>query len=209
MMRLFWLLIAVLCTGVVALTGQSSSTLPSTCATGDVFSYTGTTPALPVVCIAPNVWVPRPAPDTLSALTDNVVGNSTTLAHGFLPKLGGGTSNFLRADGAWAAPPGGSGAPTDATYITQTGHAGLSAEQILADLATGIVKSTTGTGVLSIAVAGDFPTLNQATTGNAATATALAGNPADCTANQYATAIAASGAMTVHSTVATTTQQKE
>lgn len=35
-------------------------------------------------------------------------------------------------------------------------------------LATGILKSTTSTGALSIAVAGDFPTLNQNTTGTAA-----------------------------------------
>lgn len=49
---------------------------------------------------------------------------------------------------------GGSGAPTGATYIVQTGHVDLTAEQILADLATGIVKNTTTTGVLSIAVAG-------------------------------------------------------
>lgn len=41
-------------------------------------------------------------------------------------------------------------------------------------LATGILKSTTGTGGLTIAVAADFPTLNQSTTGNAATATAFA-----------------------------------
>lgn len=40
-----------------------------------------------------------------------------------------------------------------------------------AALATGILKSTTGTGDLSIAVAGDFPTLNQNTTGSAATLT--------------------------------------
>lgn len=40
-----------------------------------------------------------------------------------------------------------------------------------ASLATGILRSTTGTGALSIAAAGDFPTLNQDTTGNAATAT--------------------------------------
>jgi hypothetical protein len=41
----------------------------------------------------------------------------------------------------------------------------------LAGLATGILKNTTGTGVPSIAVAGDFPTLNQNTTGSAATLT--------------------------------------
>ncbi len=38
-------------------------------------------------------------------------------------------------------------------------------------LATGILKSTTTTGALTIAVAGDFPTLNQSTTGSAATLT--------------------------------------
>lgn len=44
----------------------------------------------------------------------------------------------------------------------------------LASLATGILKNTTTTGVPSIAVAADFPVLNQNTTGNATTATALA-----------------------------------
>ena len=38
-------------------------------------------------------------------------------------------------------------------------------------LATGILKSTTTTGALSIAVAGDFPTLNQNTTGTASNVT--------------------------------------
>ena len=46
------------------------------------------------------------------------------------------------------------------------------------------------------ATAADFPTLNQSTTGNAATATALASNPTGCSAGQYANAIAASGNLT-------------
>lgn len=49
-------------------------------------------------------------------------------------------------------------------------------------LATGILKSTTTTGTLSIAVAGDFPTLNQNTTGSAAKLTtprAIYGNNFD------------------------------
>lgn len=41
----------------------------------------------------------------------------------------------------------------------------------LSGLATGILKNTTSTGVPSIAVAADFPTLNQSTTGSAATLT--------------------------------------
>ena len=43
----------------------------------------------------------------------------------------------------------GGSAPANATYVVQTAHAGLSAEQVLADLATGYVKVTTGTGALS------------------------------------------------------------
>ena len=41
----------------------------------------------------------------------------------------------------------------------------------MSGLATGILKNTTTTGVPSIAIAADFPTLNQNTTGNAATVT--------------------------------------
>lgn len=49
---------------------------------------------------------------------------------------------------------GGGGAPDGATYITQTPDGTLSAEQALSALGTGLVKNTTGTGVLSIAAAG-------------------------------------------------------
>jgi len=51
-------------------------------------------------------------------------------------------------------PSGGGGAPIDATYITQTSNATLTAEQALSGLATGILKNTTLTGVLTIAVSG-------------------------------------------------------
>lgn len=44
---------------------------------------------------------------------------------------------------------GSGGAPTDATYITQTANALLSNEQALGSLATGIMKSTNTTGVVS------------------------------------------------------------
>jgi len=54
-------------------------------------------------------------------------------------------------------------------FIVQgTTDTGLSGAQFLGSLGTGIVKNTTSTGVLSIAVAGDFPTLNQNTSGTAA-----------------------------------------
>lgn len=47
--------------------------------------------------------------DDLAAPDDNTDLNASTSKHGLLPKLGGGTSNFLRADGSWAAPGGGGG----------------------------------------------------------------------------------------------------
>jgi len=45
--------------------------------------------------------------DDLASPDDNTDLDSTISAHGLLPKLGGGTTNFLRADGTWNAPPGG------------------------------------------------------------------------------------------------------
>jgi hypothetical protein len=61
--------------------------------------------------------------------------------------------------------------------------------------ATGILKSTTGTGALSIATASDFPTLNQNTSGNAATVTTNADLTGPVTSTGNATAIGA-GALT-------------
>lgn len=53
-----------------------------------------------------------------------------------------------------AGTPGASGAPTTATYITQTPDAGLSAEQALSLLGTGLMFSTTATGVITIKTVG-------------------------------------------------------
>jgi len=50
--------------------------------------------------------------DDLSAPDDNTDLNASTSAHGLLPKLGGGTTNYLRADGNWAEPPGAGGGET-------------------------------------------------------------------------------------------------
>ncbi len=67
-----------------------------------------------------------------------------------LPADDGAASTVLTSDGAgalsWVA---GGGAPTTATYITQTTDATLSAEQALSTLATGLMQVTTATGVIS------------------------------------------------------------
>lgn len=77
------------------------------------------------------------------------------------------------SSGSWveAAPSGGGGAGTTLSYITKVAEGTLSNEFALGSLATGILRNTTTTGVPVIAVAADFPTLNQSTTGSAATLT--------------------------------------
>lgn len=75
--------------------------------------------------------------DTFGATTDITTLNATTVKHGLLMKLGGGTANFLRADGTWAAPPGGvtdhgalSGLEDDdhSQYLLASGARALSAD---------------------------------------------------------------------------------
>jgi len=60
----------------------------------------------------------------------------------------------IKQEDTYVSSGGGSSAPMDATYIVQTPNSTLTNEQVLSALATGIVKNTTTTGVLSIAVAG-------------------------------------------------------
>ncbi|MBA3288227.1 MAG: hypothetical protein H0U21_09425 [Acidimicrobiia bacterium] len=97
--------------------------------------------------------------------------NASAIAAGTVAtaRLGTGTADattFLRGDQTYAVPAGGGGgAPTAATYIVQTADATLSAEQALGALATGILKNTTTTGVLSIAAAGtDYETAGTSST---------------------------------------------
>ncbi len=55
-----------------------------------------------------------------------------------------------------------SGAPTDATYITQTSNSGLSAEQALSSLSSGIMRVATTTGVIT-SLGDILPTANGGT----------------------------------------------
>ena len=70
----------------------------------------------------------------LSANRTLTVSDFTSGARGTVPASGGGTVNFLRADGTWAAPPSG-GTPTTrsiATTAPLTGGGDLSADRTLA-----------------------------------------------------------------------------
>jgi len=111
------------------------------------------------------------------------VGNATAIANGAI-------SNAMLANGAVANLSGTntgdnatnsqySGLVSNATHTGDAeGNFALTVKginnTILSNLNTGILKNTTGTGVPSIAVAADFPILNQNTTGTAGSTATLA-----------------------------------
>ncbi len=109
-------------------------------------------------------------------------------------------TTYARGDGTWATVAGG-GAPTTSKYLLQQADASLPNAQAVNALATGIVKVTTGTGVLSTAAAGtDYgpPTSGNATglvVSTTATGAHTAYAGATCTA-QFARSLNASGAAT-------------
>jgi len=79
----------------------------------------------------------------------------------------------------------------------------LTAQYIDWDQSSGATSVANRPTINSVAVTGavldnaaNYPTMNQSTTGNAATATALAGNPTDCGGGDFATGIDAGGNLT-------------
>lgn len=84
-----------------------------------------------------------------------------------------------------AGGPGGSGAPVDGGFVTFSGGTTGSTNERTLTAGTNIAISTATPGQVGISV-----------TGSVATANALAADPSDCTAGQYATTIAASGNLT-------------
>lgn len=69
----------------------------------------------------------------------------TSSLQGLVPGSGGGTTNFLRADGTWAAPTGSGGTVTTVSVVSANGLAGTVAN---ASTTPAITLSTTITGLL-------------------------------------------------------------
>jgi len=90
---------------------------------------------------------------------------AVTSANGFAGTSSGGTTPSITLTTTLTGLLKGNGTAMSAATAGTDYSAGTSA------LATGILKSTTTTGALTIAVAADFPTLNQNTTGTASNVT--------------------------------------
>lgn len=130
------------------------------------------------------IWIAPPSgtPSFSAITTGTNTGATMTCGTGCTITTSGSGTNAATTAAKWLTARNLAGNSVDGSgnvafgnaFVVQgTADSGLSGAQFLGALATGIVKVTTTTGVLSTAVAADFPTLNQSTTGNAATATAL------------------------------------
>lgn len=148
-----------------------------------------------------------------AATSGTATGLGDPGSNGIVYRNGAGTStvavagNFPTLNQSTTGTAGGLSGTALAGDVTNSGNTVTVAKlngTTLSGLATGILKNTTGTGVPSIAVAGDFPTLNQSTTGNAATATALVSYPAAgiviSTGSAFGTSIAAPAGTVVGTT---------
>jgi len=116
------------------------------------------------------------APQWSTPTTGTVTAVSVASANGFAGSSSGGATPALTLSTSITGVLKGNGTAISAATAGTDYSAGTSA------LGTGILKSTTTTGALTIAVAADFPTLNQNTTGSAATLTtprAIYGNNFD------------------------------
>ncbi len=148
-------------------------------------SPTLTTPVLGVATATSVNKVALTAPATSATITPTD-GTTTTLSGGTHSGTNTGDNATNTQYSGLVSNATHTGDATGATALTVVAINGTN----MAGLATGILKNTTTTGVPSIAVAGDFPTLNQNTTGNAATTTTNANLTGPVTSTGNATAIA-------------------
>ena len=155
-------------------------------------------------------------PDDVVALTGTevtaILDQFTSTLKGVVPQSGGGTTNFLRADGSWAAPPsGGSGTvnsgtqynlayyATTGTAVSQLGSLGTST-QVLHGNASG--APTWGAVALGSDVSGQLPLANGGTNANL---TAVAGAVAWSSSSAIGfTAAATAGGQLLQSQATTT-----
>lgn len=110
----------------------------------------------------------------------------TSTTAGLTPASGGGTANFLRADGSWAAPPGGSGGLTSVglsvpsilsvagSPLTSNGTLAVSLASQAANLVLAAPNGASGTPAFRALTASDIPALSYDASGAAAAATATA-----------------------------------
>jgi hypothetical protein len=156
--------------GIVAADIPALSYVSSVGVTAPLATTGGLTPTLsmPVATSSANGYLSSTDWSTFNAKQpagSYLTSVAVTSANGFAGTSSGGTTPSLTLTTTLTGLLKGNGTAMSAATAGTDYSAGTSA------LTTGILKSTTGTGALTIAVAADFPTLNQNTTGTAANVT--------------------------------------
>ena len=150
--------------------GTSLSYVSSVGVTAPLATTGGLTPTLsmPVATSSANGYLSSTDWSTVNAKQPAgayLTSVAVTSANGFAGTSSGGTAPSITLTTTLTGLLKGNGTAMSAATAGTDYSAGTSA------LATGILKSTTTTGALTIAVAADFPTLNQNTTGTASNVT--------------------------------------
>jgi hypothetical protein len=176
-------------TGPITSVGNATS-IASQTGTGSKF-VVDTSPTL----VTPVLGVSTATSVNKITLTAPATGSTLTIQDGFTLTANGNATVSGTNTGDNATNTNYSGLVTNATHTGDaTGATALTVVAIngtlMSGLATGILKNTTTTGVPSIAVAADFPTLNQDTTGKSATVTTNANLTGPITSSGNATSIA-------------------
>lgn len=176
-------------TGPITSVGNATS-IASQTGTGSKF-VVDTSPTL----VTPVLGVSTATSVNKITLTAPATGSTLTIQDGFTLTANGNATVSGTNTGDNATNTNYSGLVTNATHTGDaTGATALTVVAIngtlMSGLATGILRNTTTTGVPSIAVAADFPTLNQDTTGKSATVTTNANLTGPITSSGNATSIA-------------------
>ncbi len=90
--------------------------------------------------------------DLTSAQATGMLNQFTSASNGLTPASGGGTSTYLRADGTWAAPPGGSGGTSDLGFAPSISLLSYNANSSLARTAWYGIFTSNISGIATKAV---------------------------------------------------------
>jgi len=165
--------------GLITAASSGTTAVTSVTGTAPVVSSGGTTPAISMAAATTSVNGYLTSTDWTTFNnkgSGTVTAVSVVSANGFAGSSSGGATPALTLSTSITGVLKGNATAISAATVGTDYSVGTSA------LATGILRSTTTTGALSIAIAADFPTLNQSTTGSAATLTttrAIYGNNFD------------------------------
>jgi len=176
-------------TGPITSVGNATS-IASQTGTGTKF-VVDTSPTL----ITPTIGAATATTINNITITQPATSGTLTIQQGFTLTADGNATVSGTNTGDNATNTNYSGLVSNATHTGDaTGATALTVVAIngtlMSGLATGILRNTTSTGVPSIAVAADFPTLNQDTTGKSATVTTNANLTGPITSSGNATSIA-------------------